>query len=364
MKKYLSIFSTAMIALVFMAGCKKNDNTPPEEVFNYTVPTTYNFTNANFDDVTIRLGMYTEINTLMKNVLTGTFDGVKVKAMLNNTGNYFTTAGYNTSGLQLTDQFAPAFKTDVIRFIDTLVKINDIYTTPASRGIAGVGASSANAASKYALTATGVNYAQMFAKGTMGGLVTYQIVSNMTAIANQTIDNTTLVGASTAMEKAWDVSFGYWGVPIDFPTNKTGAKLWGSYTTQVDSGYKANKILMDAFLKGRAAVTAKDKKTFVAQAKIIINVLERMHGAAALQEVKEAKDAISDNILRNSRISEMLGFIYGIKYNPNKVTTDAQYNAMLAAFPANYYDLTLTQLNNLRDVIATQYGFESVKDIL
>jgi hypothetical protein len=364
MKKHLSIFSALFIALVIMAGCKKTETAPPEEVFNYTIPTTYNFANANFADVTTRLGMYTEINNLMKNVLTGTFDGVKVKAMLNNTGNNFTTAGYNTSGLQLMDQYAPAFKTDVIRFIDTLVKINAIYTTPASRSIAGVGASSANAASKYALTGAGVNYAQVFAKGNMGGLVTHQIVSTMTAIANQTIDNTTVVSGSTAMEHAWDAAFGYWGVPVDFPTNKTGVKLWGSYTTQVDEGYKANKILMDAFLKGRAAVSAKDKKTFVEQAKIIIATFEKLHGAGALQEVKEAKDAISDNILRNSRISEMFGFIYSIKYNPNKVTTDAQYNAMLAAFPANYYDLTLTQLNALRDVIATQYGFEAVKDIL
>ncbi|MCC8424300.1 DUF4856 domain-containing protein [Mucilaginibacter sp. UR6-11] len=363
MKKYLSILSALTIAFMLITGCKKNDPTT-EPVPVYTVPTTYNFTNANFADATTRLGMYTEISNLMKNALTGTFDAAKAKAMLTNTGAPFTTAAYNTSGLQLNDQFAPVFKTDAISFIDSLAKASAAASTPASRGKAGVGASSANAASKYALTSLGVNYAQVFNKGLMGGLVTYQIVTTMDAVANQAIDNTAIVNGATAMEHAWDLAFGYWGVPVDFPTNKTGAKLWGSYSTQVDSGYKANTILMTAFLKGRAAISAKDKATFVAQAKIIITTMERLTGAAALQEVKEAKAAISDNILRNSRVSEMYGFVYSLKYNPKRVITDTQYNALLALFPKSYYDLTLTDVNAIRDAVANQYDFNSVKDIL
>ena len=85
-------------------------------------------------------------------------------------------------------------------------------------------------------------------------------------------------------------------VPIDFPTNKTGAKFWGSYSTQVDSGYKANKTLMDAFLKGRAAISAKDDKTKLAQATIILEAFEKLTGAAALQEVKEVKESINETL--------------------------------------------------------------------
>lgn len=368
MKNSITALSIISCALLIMTGCKKDDNKviTPEPTPTYDIPATYNFANANFADATTRLGMYTEISNLMKNALTGTFDAAKAKAMLTNTGAPFATAAYNTSGLQLNDQFAPAFKTDAPKFIDSLAKASAAYLTAASRGVTGVGASSANIASKYALTGLGFNYAQVFNKGVMGGLVTYQIVTTMDAIANQTIDNTTVVNGETAMEHAWDLAFGYWGVPIDFPTNKTNPKpvLWGSYTTQVDSGFKANKTLMDAFLKGRAAISAKDKPTFVAQAKIIITTFEKLHGAGALQEVKEAKAAISDQILLNSRLSEMYGFIYSIKYNPKKVTTDTQYNTLISGFPANFYDLTITQLNALRDAIAAQYGFESVKDIL
>lgn len=196
----------------------------------------------------------------------------------------------------------------------------------------------------------------------MGGFITYQEVTIMSNIASY--DNTTNVNGETAMEHAWDMAFGYWGVPIDFPTNKTGAKFWGSYTTQVDSGYKANKILMDAFLKGRAAISNKDNATVTAQAAIILQVFDKLNAAGALQEVQETKEAISDNITRNSRMSEMYGFIYSIKYNPKRSLSDTQYNTLLGMFPANFYDLTLTQLNAMRDAFAAPYGFDSVKDIL
>lgn len=200
----------------------------------------------------------------------------------------------------------------------------------------------------------------------MGGLITYQIVNNyMDGGISSSVNNTTVVtGSGTTMEHNWDSAFGYWGVPIDFPTNKTGVKFWGSYSTQVDSGYKVNKILMDAFLKGRAAISNKDDKTKLAQATIILEAFEKLTGAAALQEVKEVKESINDNIVRNSRLSECYGFVYSLKYNPKKKITDAKINEILALFPKNFYDLTLTQLNSIRDAISAQYGFDSVKDIL
>jgi hypothetical protein len=361
MKRNFTVLSVLSAAILIAAGCSKSDNknTPPV----YTVPTTYNFSNANFADATTRIGMIVEIQNVEKLATTATVDGQKAKNMFTNTSSPFATAAYNTSGIQLKDQTATLFQTDVLRFIDTLVAVSQTGKT-ASRGVAGVGTSSANAATKYALTANGMNYAQVFNKTIMGGLITYQIVNVMNAANAGSINNTTVTNNSTALEHAWDLAFGYWGVPVDFPTNKTGAKLWGSYSTQVDSGFHANKILMDAFLKGRAAISNKDNKTIQEQSTIILQTMERLTGAAALQEVKEVKESINDNIARNSRLSECYGFIYSLKYNPKKVITDAQIDAILAKFPPNFYDLTLDQLNAIRDAVATQYNFESVKDIL
>jgi hypothetical protein len=304
--------------------------------------------------------MATEIGTLTKLATSTTVDGARIKNMLTNTGAPFTTAAYNTSGIQLNDQFAPDFKTDILKFVDSLVKVST-SVTPARRGIAGVGVST-DQITKYALTGLGVNYAQVINKGLMGGFITYQEVSIMSNIGN--LDNTTVVNGSTAMEHAWDMAFGYWGVPLDYLTTKTGGKFWGSYTLQVDAGFKANAILMGAFLKGRAAISAKDTKTVAAQAAIILDTFDKLNAAGALQEVQETKTAISDNITRNSRMSEMYGFVYGIKYNPKRTLSDATYNSLLAKFPANFYDLTTDGLNALRDAIAAPYGFDAVKDLL
>ncbi|GAB4046597.1 DUF4856 domain-containing protein [Spirosoma litoris] len=366
MKRSLLALSAFSAVLLLAVSCKEDNPTTVDAVPVYTVPTTYNFTNVDYSESTTRLGMVTEMSNLMKSALTGTLDGDKLKNMFTNTSSPFSTSlTYNTSGLQLKDQCYSLLQTDVNRFIDSLVAVSKTGK-PASRGVAGVGVSSANAASKYALTATGVNYAQVFNKTMMGGLICYQIANNyMPAAINNSLDNATVTtGKGTALEHAWDLAFGYWGVPIDFPTNKTGAKLWGSYTTQVDSGYHANKIFMDAFLKGRAAISNKDTKTYQAQATIILEAFERVVGAAALQEVKEVKESISDNIVRNSRLSECYGFVYSLKYNPKRKITDAQIDAILALFPKNFYDLTLTDVNNIRDAIAKQYDFDSVKDIL
>jgi hypothetical protein len=360
MKKQFTILALFSAVVLLATSCKKDKN---DDVPVYDIPTTYNFSNANFADATTRLGMLTEIGNITKAATAGPIDGVKLKAMLTNTGAPFATAAYNTSGIQLNDQFAPVFKTEILASIDSLVKVAATGKT-ASKGVAGVGASTANAATKYALTGLGVNYAQVINKGAMGGLVIYQIASTMDKIASLSIDNSTIVNGETAMEHAWDMSFGYWGVPIDFPTNKTGAKFYGSYSTQVDSGFKANKILMGAFLKGRAAVSHKDNKVITEQATLIIQTLETLNAAAVEQEVKEVKESLSDNIARNSRLSECWGFVNSMKYNPKRTITDAQIANFLTLFPANFYDLTKDQVDAIRDAVSKQYSFEAVKDIL
>jgi hypothetical protein len=365
MKKTITVLSIISAFAITMQSCKKSNTTDPTPTPAYTVPTTYNFTNANFADATTRLGMVVEMQTVMKTATSGVLDGQKLKDMFANQNSPFVTAAYNTAGIQVKDQCFAQLQTDVSNYIDSLVKVSQ-SALPASRGVAGVGASSANAATKYALSGNGINYAQVFNKSIMGGLICYQIVNNyMSGGIDASVNNTTVIaGSGTAMEHNWDLAFGYWGVPVDFPTNKTGAKFWGSYSTQVDSGYHANQILMDAFLKGRAAISNKDDKTKLAQATIIMQTFERIVGAAALQEVKEVKESISDNIARNSRLSECYGFINSLKYNPKRKITDAQINAILALFPKNFYDLTLTDINNIRDAVSKQYDFDDVKDIL
>jgi len=362
MKKTLTILSFATAALFMATGCKKDHKI--DVAPSYPIPTTYSFTNVDYSDATNRLGMVTEMVNLMNTSTTGAVvDPAKLNAMFTNTGSPFATAAFNTSGIQVKDQCAPQLQTDMVNFIDSIVAVSKTGQV-ASRGVAGIGASTTST-TKYPQTALGVNYAQVTKKSVMGGLIIYQIDNLLTTGISSSVDNTTVVaGKGTAMEHNWDLAFGYWGVPINFPTNKTGAVYWGSYTTQIDSGFHANSILMNAFLKGRAAISAKDLPTAQAQATIIIQTLERATGGAALQEVNEIKEALTDNVKRNSALSECWGFVHSMQYNPKRTITDAQINAILVLFPKNFWDLTTTDISNIQNADATQYDFQNVKDIL
>jgi len=357
----LGLISTA---LLFTTSCKKS-STKTDPAPTYTIPTTYNFANVNYSDASTRLSMANEMAALMASATTGPVDGQRLLNMFTNTNSPFASAASNTSGLQLKDQCFTQLQTDIPNFIDSIVMVSN-SKQPASRGVAGIGASSVTPTSLYPQTATGVNYAQVFKKSIMGGLICYEIVNNymVNGIGSSVDNNTVVTGSGTAMEHNWDLAFGYWGVPINFPTNKTGVLFWGSYTTQIDSGYHANMILMNAFLKGRAAITNKDMPTTQAQATIIMQTFEKMTGAAALQEINEIKEALTDNVKRNSALSECYGFVNSLKYNPARKITDAQINTILALFPKNFWDLTPADIDNIQNAIATQYNFQSVKDIL
>jgi hypothetical protein len=364
MKKTFISFSLISASLLLTVSCKKS-STKTDPTPTYTIPTTYNFANVNYADATTRLGMVTEMSNLMAAATTGPVDGTRLLNMFTNTNSPFATTAFNTSGLQIKDQCFTQLQTDIPNYIDSIVMVSN-SKLPASRGVAGIGASSVTPTSKYPQTATGVNYAQVFKKSIMGGLICYEIVNNyMVNGISSSVDNKTIVtGTGTAMEHNWDLAFGYWDVPINFPTVKTGASYWGSYTTQIDSGYHANMILMNAFLKGRAAITNNDVPTTQAQATIIMQTFERATGAAALQEINEIKEALTDNVKRNSALSECYGFVNSLKYNPARKITDAQINTILALFPKNFWDLTTTDIDNIQNAIATQYNFQDVKDIL
>lgn len=359
-KSLIALFLSAAIAFA-ITGCNKpaTDATPV-----YTVPAAYSFTNVDFSDATTRLGMLTEMNNYMRFALAGTLNAQTLKDMFANVNNRFSMAGYNTSGINIKDQSAPLIQTDVLNFIDSLTAVSKTGAI-ASRGIAGVGTSTLNAANKFALTANGYNYAQVFAKSIMSGFILYRINNLLNTGISNSVDNTNIVaGSGTALDHNWDLAFGYWGVPVDFPANKAGARFWGVYSTQVDSGYKVNKVLLDAYLKGRASIDNADTKTMGAQAAIIVQNYEKLVGAAALQAVRETKPVIKDPVALNSKLSEIYGFVYGLKYIPNRKITDAQITAILALFPKNFYDVTQTNINNIRDAIAAVYGLDSVKDIL
>jgi Domain of unknown function (DUF4856) len=233
----------------------------------------------------------------------------------------------------------------------------------ASNGVAGV------SDRKTLLGAYGIYWRQFFTKTMMGVLIQHQIAEVLLA------DSISNPISSITKKHAWDQAFYLWCVPGNFPANRTSVKYWGSYTSQIDSGIikpvtsltgiNANPTLLNAFLKGRAALENNDNPTAQAQASIIIHFFETMEAAAALHELNEAKGNIPNGAAAVcGNMSESLGFWTALKFNENKKISDADYQAVLSLYGTNFYTITPDGINAIQNKISSIYGWDAIKSNL
>jgi Domain of unknown function (DUF4856) len=353
--------------IAFLGGCKKNDSTP-----SYTVPGTYNFTNADSLPAKTALSMLAEIEAVINkgNTANTVVSAAQLKSMFSNQGGYFTdtvfsgfTLHLNTSGLQLKSNTLSAAQVYVETIFDS-IGIASQSVLPASNGVAGV------SSRKTLLSANGVYWRQFFTKSLMGVLLAHQITDvYLTDSLNANI-------SSATKQHAWDQAFFLWCVPANFPANRTNVKYWGSYSSQIDSGVvkpvvnltgiNSNPTLLKAFLTGRAALANNDNATAQAQASIIIAMFEKMEAAAALHELNEAKGNIPNGAAAVAgNLSESMGFWMALKFNTKrKIISEAQVNTILAMYGTNFYNITQVNIDNIQNAISAIYGWDAVKSFL
>lgn len=367
MKKTLALVTGyATIAMsLFSIGCNKNNNDSP----NYTVPTTYTFSNVDSMNAKIYLSMLAQLeNTITSANTAGTVvTAAKLKAMFANTGNYFTDTTFlsgvkvslNNSGTSLS-AFTISGAQVVLNALFDSVGAASATGKTAGNGQAGV------SDKKTLLTANGIYLRQNFTKLMMGALIGHMITDvYLTDSLNSSI-------SIEAKQHAWDQAFYMWAVPVSFPANRAGVKYWGSYTSQIDSGIakpvvnltgiNANPTLMNAFLKGRAALANNDLNTAKQQAGIIIPFFETMEAAAALHETNEAKGNLPNGAAAVcGNLSESLGFWMALKFNAHKKISDADYNAVLALYGTNFYNITPDGILAIQNKISSIYGWDKVK---
>ncbi|XZF14134.1 DUF4856 domain-containing protein [Chitinophagaceae bacterium MMS25-I14] len=339
MKKKSLILGTLSFAL-FLGSCKKSDDSSTPV---YTVPTSYNFINVNTSSQQKLLAMADQIGAAVNlgNIANTPVSAQTLKDMFNNTGGHFNDSALalNASGLKLSDYCSAAAKTDMLNYFDS-VALYSQSAIAASHGTAGVAVSSANPNKKLLLSPNGLFYSQIVKK-TIMGICAYQIANvYMTDSISNSVDNSTVItGNGTAMEHHWDEAFGWFSVPVTFPATTTGSKYYGSYSNQVDPGLHSNATLMNAFLKGRAAISAKDLVTKDAQATIIIKTFDQLNAACIVQEMKETDANIDagDAVAAYGTLSEALGFVRSLKYNTSstRVITDAQIAQLEALFDSS-----------------------------
>lgn len=371
--KYANTILLALSIATILTGCSKKEVTPQPvpnpQTPSYTVPTSYNFANADFSSSTQRILMLGEITNYLKSAHTSTqstqpvLNSQKLKDMYDNANGSFSDASLNSSAIRIRDKTSNQFSYQTLleaNFEDAAAAsavsaVNPTVST-ASNGVKGKLISPARA---ILVDANGFEYKEFAEKGIMGAVFYYQAMTLLKTI--NTFDNTTIVNGSTAQEKVWDESFGYFGVPVSFPTSTVGLKNWGSYCNAVNPAISSNTEIMNAFLKGRAAISNKDNAGRDAARDIVVATWEKVAAAKCVNYLKGAKNNVSDPATLHHNLSEGFGFITALQYNPAKKISDADIALLLSYIGDNLYDITISNLDNAISKLATVYGLDASK---
>jgi len=372
--KTIKLFLLISGIIILADSCKKEKAEGPSPTgLTYSVPTTYAFSGADFSTSIQRLNMLSEITTYIKttHVTTahGTLNAQKLKDMYANVNNQFVDGSLNTSGIQLKNKTSNAFNFQIeleANFDDAATASITASANPgvntASNGVAGKLISG----TRYILVDTsGFEYKEYLEKGIMSSVFYYQGTTILNAISG--FDNTTVTSGTTAQERAWDEAFGYFGVPVDFPTNITGLKNWGSYCNSVSialgGSTPINATIMNAWLKGRAAISNKDDSGRDIARDIVVRTWEKVAAARIITYVKGAKANITAQATFSHNLSEAVGLVRGFKYNSAKTISDQNIDLLLNYFKTgnsiNLYTITIANLDNAINKIAFLYSLDA-----
>lgn len=357
------LLSAAALAAIILSAssCSKDDDDKAPAVKAYTVPTTYNFANANYAKSTQLVKMAVETDNYLKKANTGStvvaLDQTTVNNMFSNSGNPFTDASLNTAGINITSFTADASLYKA--YADSVLVFNTGAT--ASAGTGGFVPRSAN---KIVVGPRGLEYGQAFTKGVMGAMLFKEAVNILTEVKSMSATDT------TAAQAKWDAAFGYLSVPVNYDsaviyanTDPNRPLLWGGYLFERGRGIQAGGTIFNAFLKGRAAIGGYDVSVRNAQIDIILAKWEQLAAAAALNYVTSptASSAIGNYGSQLHGLSEGFGFIAALKYRPaSSKLSAADYEKLKAIINSDFYVLLgqtgFTDLVAAQNILKNAYG--------
>ena len=375
------------LSVLLMFSCSK-DNDAPAPVTNngggggsptYQIPTTYVFVDGssqstvNFDGQKQRLEMLSELVVYMKtaNTLGTTVSATQLKNMYANNGYTWIDApglGMTGSTKQLKDKTAEGdigVQAMFENYMDSLAYISSLNFSNSTEtyGQAGVWT---NGTKSYLMGGNGFEYAQLIEKGLMTAVFMNQMTVNYLGTLADDDNTTPLPGKTyTEMQHHWDEAFGYFSSEIDYPTNGAD-RFWGKYaqgSVEVLLGTGTN--IMNAFLKGRAAIDNNDYATRDAQIAIIRDQIEKVCAGTAIHYLNEAKANITSPIVKNHVLSEAIAFIDGLRYGYNSINavsiTSAEVDTALGYIGNDLSAVTIVNINLAIDLIASKTGLNDVK---
>ncbi|MDX5347256.1 MAG: DUF4856 domain-containing protein [Hymenobacteraceae bacterium] len=368
MNPFLSPFKktyllAGLAACTLFTSCDDKDDNPTPQGPTYTVPTTYNFDNVNYSGQTNRILMLSELDSVMKTANNGAvLNSTTLTDMYANSNNAFNRQSLNTSGKQLKDKTIATAQNQFLTYFDNIAQASTSAGAPASNGTAGILTTADG--KTYLVDENGVEWGQVISKGLMGAVFYNQAVDGYLTNAKigNSVDNTTVKpGDGTAMEHHWDEAFGYFGAPKDFPSNKTGLKYWSNYSNQIDAVLNTNKTIMDAFLKGRAAISNKDMAAKDEAVATIRNEWEKLVAASTIHELRAARSNYADQAKRSHYLSEARGFAMSLGYKTDRKISVTQLADVMTKISGNYYTTSVADIDAAIDIISQAYGLDAVK---
>ena len=361
--KLQSLYFLLIVSLLAFTSCDDDDKT------EYTVPTTYNFDNVNYSGQTQRLGMLNELQDYMKSANTaGTaLDVNRLLAMYSNNADAGWDGTYEDSK-QIRSKTFEGVQTDFDLLLSLLASASQ-STVSGTNGTAGV-VTSNDGAKNYLLNPNGIEFAQVIEKGLMGALLYYQATGVYFEPGKMDVDNETITdGEGTEMEHHWDEAFGYFAVPTNFPTSTDGVAFWGDYCNDRDALIGTNKLVMDGFLKGRAAISNNDLTTRDEAIQEVRDAWEMVVAGTALHYLNNGLAEFDDMARRGHNLSEAIGFIFSLKFNPTKKITNDQIDELLilvggssALDAGNLYTAEVSKIQEAKDQLASWYDVVDKKD--
>ncbi|NVK65592.1 MAG: DUF4856 domain-containing protein [Flavobacteriales bacterium] len=379
-KSFLLIAAVSSVAFV---SCKKKGCTDPTATNysaeaekddgscieptgpEYTVPSTYSFTDdsgnstVSYSGQTDRLNQLAEMVVLMKSGTSNTLDAQVLKDMFANVNGDGNGNFSFSSTKQLKDKCFTADQALFETFMDEIATASIDHASTAADGQAGTLSSGT---STYLFDANGIEQVQVIEKGLMGAVFLNQALNVYFSSAKMDVDNSTAVDASagkyyTAMEHHWDEAFGYFGVDTDFPTT-IPSNFWGKYCNVQDATLNCNADMMDHFLRGRAAITA---DVITDRDAAITAIRTEWEEISAYQAMSYLDQAVANFGTDNAKflhvLSEAYAFAWNLRYAPTETRrmSVAEHTALMAQFNTNFWSMTVSDINAIKATINAKY---------
>jgi len=345
------------VVLVF-SSCKDDDN-------SYAIPTSYNFENVSYSGQLDRLGMLAELKSYLSSVTSGeTLDGGRLAAMYSNEANIANWTGtYSTK--QLRDKTNEAQQAVFDALLSAAATDSENAGT-AVDGTAGL-IESLDGEKTYFVNAKGVEYAQIIEKGLMGACIMHQQTGVYLEAGKMDVDNTVVIaGEGTKMQHHWDESFGYFGVPTNFPTSTDGVVFWGDYCNDRSELFPMNSTIMNAYLAGRTAILNNDLRARDIQIEAIQHGMVDVATSTAIHYINSAITNFNDPAIRFHALSEAAAFYYSVQFNPNSNATTTEINNTLTLLGGNsnfsemnFWNADLNDLEAARIAIAESHNWDT-----